>query len=140
MKKCNSFGRILPETEFYKSKNRKDGYQCYCKSCMKQKIEESKAQKNINQPDDVKYTSLVKKCKKCGNILPISQFYKDKTSKDGYHWCCIECYKDYRKNGSQDEVLKQNDLLKSFSSRILLDELRARGYQGELQLIQKFTL
>lgn len=35
-KKCAKCGRELPVSEFYKSKVHKDGYQSYCKDCIKE--------------------------------------------------------------------------------------------------------
>lgn len=45
-------------------------------------------------------------CKKCGRELPISEFYKDKSYKDGYKYCCKECLKQHYKN-NRDRILEQ---------------------------------
>lgn len=42
----------------------------------------------------------VKKCEWCGRILPVTEFYRDKNSKDGYHVKCKECYNSYRSNNT----------------------------------------
>ncbi len=41
---------------------------------------------------------LTKVCHKCGRELPVSEFYKDKTRKDGLRPYCKECRKEYREN------------------------------------------
>jgi hypothetical protein len=35
-------------------------------------------------------------CKKCGRELPLSEFYKDKSRKDGLEYRCKECKKQYK--------------------------------------------
>lgn len=50
-------------------------------------------------------TKNTKKCSKCGRILPISEFSKNKTTKDGLHcWCrgcCSKYSQTYNKTHSQ---------------------------------------
>lgn len=46
---------------------------------------------------------LTKRCPKCGRELPVSEFWKDRKYKDGLHWQCKSCTKEYRVyNRSQD--------------------------------------
>ena len=33
-----------------------------------------------------------KKCTKCGEVKPLTLFYKDKGNKDGYHYYCKKCF------------------------------------------------
>ena len=72
---------------------------------------------------DVKpeYTGEVKKCSCCGKELPLTHFKKKGT---GYRNICNDCLK--RESGSTDKF-------KDFTSRELIDELKARGYEGTLQ-------
>lgn len=48
-------------------------------------------------------------CTKCGRELPLSEFYKDKNMKNGYHSWCKECRKIYRRKrySSSEEVRKK---------------------------------
>ena len=39
----------------------------------------------------------VKQCGQCGKVLPISEFYKKKSSKDGYQAMCRSCKAEYDK-------------------------------------------
>lgn len=44
-----------------------------------------------------------KVCPKCKKEQPITEFYKDRTTRDGFCWQCKSCTKEYK---SQDEVKK----------------------------------
>ena len=37
-----------------------------------------------------------KKCSKCGETRPLDEFYKDRTTKDGYKYRCKVCMKEYK--------------------------------------------
>lgn len=67
------------------------------------------------------YTGETKKCKCCGKDLPLTYFQKRGT---GYRNICNDCLK--RESGATDKF-------KDFTSRELIDELKARGYEGQLQ-------
>ena len=72
---------------------------------------------------DVKpeYTGELKKCSCCGKNLPLTHFKKRGI---GYRNICNDCLK--RESGATDKF-------KDFTSRELIDELKARGYEGMLQ-------
>lgn len=48
---------------------------------------------------------MVKKCKWCERILPITEFYRNKNSEDGYHIKCKECYNSYRSGNKNKEII-----------------------------------
>ena len=52
-----------------------------------------------------------KMCTKCGRELPLSEFTKNKASKDGLRAYCKECQKEYKKeyyeNNQADDLRKQ---------------------------------
>ena len=66
------------------------------------------------------FTGETKKCKCCGKELPFTHFSKKGT---GYRNICNACIK--RESGATDKF-------KDFTSRELIDELKARGYEGQL--------
>ena len=72
-----------------------------------------------------------KRCKSCGQLLPIIAFKTDPRSKDGYCHICNAC-KAKGKEG--------NPKLAEFTPRELMEELRARGYHGTLEYVQKYSI
>lgn len=66
------------------------------------------------------FTGETKKCKSCGKNLPLTHFCKRGI---GYRNICNDCLK--RESGATDKF-------KDFTSRELIDELKARGYEGQL--------
>lgn len=72
-----------------------------------------------------------KVCACCGNELPITAFNKHGKSKDGYESICKAC--KAKTKGSNPELLK-------FTPRELIDELRARGYRGTLEFVQRHQI
>ena len=101
---------------------------------------------------------LTKKCSKCGRELPISEFYKNNRTKDGYCYYCKSCHDESVKKSkclkkdvahkTMNEQPKQvhlnkvysNPELAKFQPRELIAELRARGYSGELSVRQFITV
>ena len=66
------------------------------------------------------YTGETKVCKCCGKELPISHFQK---YAGGYRKVCNDCRR--RESGATEKF-------KDFTSRELIKELKARGYEGQL--------
>lgn len=72
-----------------------------------------------------------KVCNCCGNELPITAFDRHGRSKDGYHKVCRAC---------KAKLGNQNENLVKFTSRELIDELKARGYHGTLEFVQRHSI
>ena len=73
-------------------------------------------------------TVPMKKCKCCGELLPVENFAKYGT---GHRAICEKCRRD--KSGVTDRF-------KDFTSRELIAELKSRGYRGNLTRIVTETI
>lgn len=76
-------------------------------------------------------------CKHCGKELPLSAFYSEKEC------YCIECKKKLNNEYNRKKRLKLktgNPALKDFTPRELMEELRYRGYRGELTYEQHIKI
>ena len=77
-----------------------------------------------------------KKCKACGKELPLSEFGKNKSIKDGHDNKCKSCRKKLRENSSggvTQQGVKATFKMSDFEDNMLFAELRRRGYTGELR-------
>lgn len=83
----------------------------------------------------------MKKCTRCGSVLPISEFGIDKRQKDGHNIYCKECLRQLSQiRRAKKAENKKHEMLKvaivdtpkvnfeNVSSRELLAELKSRGY------------
>lgn len=83
----------------------------------------------------------MKECTKCHRQLPESEFYKKSGTPDGLQYVCKDCQSAYFKertkknHGGANRVFSNPDLAR-FTPRQLMEELRARGYTGELKYVQ----
>lgn len=100
-----------------------------------------------------------KKCNKCGRTLPVTDFNKCKSNKDGLQYHCRECHKEmmraYHIKRTERELgiaLQDKDSIKvasapqnltkvyahadlsRFTPRQLMEELKARGFKWEWML------
>lgn len=91
----------------------------------------------------------MKRCKRCGRELDESEFNKHKMTKDGLQSYCKECQYELnrmRRKPKLPQVLqigggdKVNLELAAFTPRQLMEELKARGYTGELKYTQTIKL
>lgn len=77
-----------------------------------------------------------KKCKACGKELPLSEFGKNKSIKDGHDNKCKSCRRKLRENSSggvTQQGVKATLKMSDFEDNMLFAELRRRGYTGELR-------
>jgi len=86
----------------------------------------------------------MKKCSRCHRELPESEFYKNISYKDGLQCWCKSCANDYNKYvrsfKNKEKMGDGNPALAEFIPRQLIDELRKRGYTGELKYTQIIKL
>lgn len=78
-------------------------------------------------------------CAKCGKEKSVEYFKRNALSADGYCRLCNECTPP-AKPKRRKLFEGGNPALVNFKSRELLDELRARGYRGELKITQSVKL
>lgn len=90
---------------------------------------------------------MTKICAKCGRELDESNFGKRKASIDGLQAWCRDCKKKYMKERRENThqpcqprktIIKNsgaNSELAKFTPRELMEELKARGYSGELSYL-----
>ena len=92
-----------------------------------------------------------KTCTKCKRTLPVSQFYKNKRNRDGLSCTCKECFdKDVNaRKAKQRSATKEVKTvtppaptlnLADISLETLKEELRRRGYSGELRYNKVITI
>jgi len=75
---CSCCKISKPESEFYKTKAKKDGLQMYCKICIKLTPEEKKKIKNKLQKNIPIDPAGYKTCLKCDELKLITDFYNGK--------------------------------------------------------------
>lgn len=124
MKKCSKCGRLLDETMFNKNRTSKDGLQSWCKDCKAEYASLHKKNqeislfnfKSIPVPVDERLFE-VKVCKRCGQELPLSHFWKNRKSKDGLQNWCKACQTQYAQerinfiNESKNEKAEKEKLI-----------------------------
>lgn len=84
-----------------------------------------------------------KKCAKCHQELPVTEFYRHKRAKDGLNCYCKECMKAFTTKAHTRMKLNKPDKtrpLKSIPLEEIAEELRLRGYKGELKKMDVLTI
>ena len=97
----------------------------------------------------------MKRCNKCGRLLPVSEFNKSKANNDGLQYHCRSCHREEmrkyhimraeRELGKKLPVHKEETKptltkvyahpeLAKFQPRQLMEELKARGFKWEYML------
>lgn len=88
-------------------------------------------------------TIITKECSRCHRTLPVTEFYKKKGTSDGLQYYCKQCQKEFNnasKRKKKDFYGGGNPELTRFTPRQLIEELKARGYTGELKYVQTINL
>jgi hypothetical protein len=55
------------------------------------------SQKSTSAPNAIVPTGAEKECSMCKTKKPLSEFYRDKSRKDGLHYACKECNRKYQR-------------------------------------------
>ena len=69
-------------------------------------------------------------CKVCGRTFPLDEEHFQKSGHGSFQYTCKNCRPKHR--CTRDGEVKINPELVQFTSRVLIEELRARGYKGKL--------
>lgn len=98
-KRCKRCNRVKNRNKFYNS-HTKDGRESTCISCRLERCKINrnyKIKKNILKNDLKKNSfSNTKKCTKCAEIKPKSEFQIRRDTKDGLKYHCKSCVLEYR--------------------------------------------
>ena len=76
-----------------------------------------------------------KRCSNCGQYLPLSEFYKRKTFKDGLDYWCKSCYREYNKiryETHQSDMLSHTRKYRNCVTKPSCTRVGGRGAQFEL--------
>ena len=82
-----------------------------------------------------------KVCKKCGRILPLSMFHRNKKSKGGYRNTCKDCVKEYTKiyNEKNKEIIKEKSKQYERKREATEKERKKEYYQKNKEKWQKYN-
>ncbi len=88
-----------------------------------------------------KVITFAKTCVRCGETKPAEEFHRSAKNADGLQSYCKQCQAETARQKSATIRLSKsrrpcNPDLAAFQPRHLIEELRARGYYGELKYIQ----
>jgi hypothetical protein len=75
----------------------------------------------------------MKKCTKCGELKPFSEFHKDKCSKDGLKSQCKKCMKEYYENNKEKINKQQKEYRENNKEKIL--EYQKEYYENNKEKI-----
>lgn len=109
MKTCSKCGKTLPISEFGVDNQRPDGHRGICNTCLNERrreLKKQKRQKALSNTTDTSAQPQTKRCYRCGRVLPVTQFYKNKSKKDGYGDICKECDCAYHKEMRMKERME----------------------------------
>lgn len=101
VKQCTKCGSIKSVRDFYVDRQSKDGRQTQCKACkdIAVRLSDYRAGRRMS-PDLIKQESespdlnrTHKICSCCEKLVPLTNFYKESRTKDGYQRRCKDCQK-----------------------------------------------
>lgn len=89
----------------------------------------------MSEGTEIKY----RKCRRCGQILPITDFRKNESCRGGYEPTCKAC-KKMSANTKPKKYSSMDIDLSSISDDTLVCEIRRRGFTGELRFSKLVTI
>lgn len=106
LRRCSICKVVKDITEFYKDKTDKSGFHHRCKKCCNSLSNKRKKKQRaiIREATREILPDGMKRCRKCGDIYPLSEFRK---TEKGYTSPCRNCRKKYKKD-NHDRILSKN--------------------------------
>ena len=97
-KECSKCRRVLLLSEFYRRASSCDGHEGVCKEC-RNKVRRAAWRRRKDQPHGPRERARLwreanpglKQCSGCGEIKPVSEFYRSSKNKDGLKCRCKAC-------------------------------------------------
>lgn len=142
-KECAHCHRTLTADNFNGSKTNSDGLQSWCKECSSKYYRLERLYRKQGKGG-------VTVCKRCKKFKARKDFPNDPYHKDGKLRICNECIDEINGNNAKQEKEKEQPQsvqptlfgkpLDAYSVEELKDELKRRGYKGELQKIETLTI
>ena len=140
-KRCRKCGQSLPITEFEFFRNRKGDNvrRRMCKTCYSQAMSKNGKKKTTIKKEKPMETTPTKRCSKCGEEKPLTDFGANRTAKDGKQRWCKACInkatsraKDNRSAAVQKEPAKTEKQIvvrEKLTDAQMVMALRAHGWQ-----------
>lgn len=98
----------------------------------------TKKHRTMEQPTEYR------KCRSCGRVLPIDRFRVSERCRGGREPRCMECKstrKAYTRSAADISLASlPNEILDSLPYEILVEQLRKRGFVGELRQTRTVTI
>jgi hypothetical protein len=136
-KQCTHCKRILPASNFSRTKKAKDGLLYMCKDCAATYYENMKtrwAQERKKSEVDISlFTTMEKTCFKCNRTLPLSAFYHTKDSRDGLTASCKECDGKKAKVQSEQRKARPKIIPETKTCRLCQQTLPASDFGRNIQ-------
>ena len=86
--KCKQYQAVQ---EYYINRRQPQGLSCWCKPCSRAVVKDY--QKRVREEfKDVCVDSGSKPCMSCGQVKPLTAFYRSACSRDGKHQHCKDCW------------------------------------------------
>ena len=100
---CPKCRQYLSRDEFYRNAAQSDGLAPYCKACWR---EFSRVRYSRLMEDKHRAQEDTKRCSRCQEIKPVSDFYKNDGWIDGLHPYCKTCVLAYQKAARESKLAK----------------------------------
>jgi hypothetical protein len=91
-KTCSKCGKAKSTTEFRHEMNSPDGLSGRCKECISEEKRSYYRRIAARRKNEIPYIET-KRCPKCGEVKPVSEFHKAVNKVDGYSTFCKKCNK-----------------------------------------------